>query len=173
MSALHAGVLWLKWTFKDKHFVLNDCPPAFSSVLSLSLKFLDFFFSAGYPTGCRTLSRGHNLRYWLTSYSIVHVNLAASYLLCWGGGRVLGGRSSLCPRPLWDIWLDVDNMEAEPPSPKEPMLETGVTESEPGLTDTAEPAAARKRDISGINSNPEWSGKMSSILLTKKKKKCK
>lgn len=52
--------------------------------------------------------------------------------------------------------MDVDIKEAEPLSVKVPMLETGVTESETGLTDTAEPAAAGERgDISEINSNPE------------------
>lgn len=75
---------------------------------------------------------------------------AASAHLCWGGGMVLGGRSSLCPRALRDVWLDVVNKEAgpEPLSVKVPMLETdaGVTESDAGLTDTAEPAAAGERE---------------------------
>lgn len=67
---------------------------------------------------------------------------------------VLGGRSSLCPRALRDVGLDVVNKEAgpEPLSGKVPMLETdaGVTESEVGLTDTAEPAAAGERVNVGV-----------------------
>ena len=59
---------------------------------------------------------------------------------------VLGGRSSLCPKALRDVWLGVVNKEAglEPLSVKAPMLETDavVTASE---ADAAEPAAARKR----------------------------
>lgn len=60
---------------------------------------------------------------------------------------LLGGRSSLWPRALRGVWLAVVNKEAELLSVKVPMLETdaGVTESEAGLTDTAEPAAAVQR----------------------------
>lgn len=85
-----------------------------------------------------------------SSYQItrsVGVHLSVSHLLCWGGGIVLGGRSSLCPRALKDAWLDEVNKEAGL-SVKVPMLETDgcVTESETGLTDTAEPAAAGEGD---------------------------
>lgn len=78
-------------------------------------------------------------------------HLSASYLLCWGAGMELEGRSSLCPRALIDVWLDVVSNEAgpEPLSAKVPMLETddGVTESEAGFTDTAEPEEAIKWNI--------------------------
>lgn len=40
--------------------------------------------------------------------------------------------------------MEADNIEAEPQSTKEPILETGGAKSEPGLPDTAEPAAAGK-----------------------------
>lgn len=69
---------------------------------------------------------------------------------------LLGGMSSLCPRALWDVWLDAVNKEAGPVSVKVPMLETDacVTESEAGLTDTAEPAAAGERQK--IQSQCDW-----------------
>lgn len=53
------------------------------------------------------------------------------------------GRSSLCPRPLSDVWLGEVSREAGL-SVKVPILETDVcdTESGTGFTDTAEPAAA-------------------------------
>lgn len=66
-----------------------------------------------------------------------------TYLLCWGGGMLFEGRSSLCPRPLSDVWLGEVSREAGL-SVKVPILETDVcdTESGTGFTDTAEPAAA-------------------------------
>lgn len=62
---------------------------------------------------------------------------------------MLGGRSSLCPRALRDGWFDEFNKEVGL-SVKVPILETEgcVTESETGLTDTAEPAAAAERQDS-------------------------
>lgn len=89
----------------------------------------------------------------------MYVHLSVSHLLCWGGGIVLGGRSSLCPRALRHVWLDEVNKEAGL-SVKVPMLETDgcATESETGLTDTAEPAAAGERqETSGIKPNPDLS----------------
>lgn len=48
----------------------------------------------------------------------------------------------------------VVNKEAEPLSVKVPILETGVTESETGLTDTAEPAAASTDCVACIELKP-------------------
>lgn len=66
-----------------------------------------------------------------------------THLLCWGGGMLFEGRSSLCPRPLSDVWLGEVSREAGL-SVKVPILETDVcdTESGTGFADAAEPAAA-------------------------------
>lgn len=75
-----------------------------------------------------------------------------THLLCWGGGMLFEGRSSLCPRALRDVWLGEVSMEAGL-SVKVPILETWVceTESGTGFTDTAEPAAAGETRWDGLN----------------------
>lgn len=81
-----------------------------------------------------------------------------THLLCWGGGMLFEGRSSLCPRPLSDVWLGEVSREAGL-SVKVPILETDVcdTESGTGFTVTAEPAAAAEetpRD--GLSKRARW-----------------